>query len=209
LVLFLACVQPHNSDVDVAAAARFVPDGIRGEVWRDAVTAWDCARRRNEVQRSTLAVVDWTLPSDQRRLWVVDLEERRTLHRELVAHGVNSGGRFVQTLSNQEGSRQSSVGVMSAAEIYTGKHGRSLRLDGLERGFNDAARRRAIVVHPARYVSAERAKTGAVGRSWGCLALPTTSAAQIIDAIADGGLVVAWDDDERWRSESRYLSCDR
>jgi hypothetical protein len=124
----------------------------------------------------------------------------------LVAHGSGTGNDLATAFSNQVDSHQSSLGMFVAAETYVGKHGYSLRLDGLERGFNDRARERAIVVHGASYVSEQFAREqGRLGRSWGCPALSPSSAGPLIDRIKGGGLVFAYYPDQAWLNGSRLL----
>lgn len=167
------------------------PAGLRAEAWEDARRAWACAAKRGEVRSTRLGVIDFALPSDAPRLWVVDLASREVLFVERVAHGSGSGRRFATSFSNIEGSHQTSLGLYSGAEVYRGKHGRSLKLDGLE-PTNDLARERAIVVHAARYVDdAVVAATGRAGRSWGCPALDPDVAQPIIDHLS-GGALHAW-----------------
>ncbi len=140
------------------------------------------------------------------RLWVIDLAARKVLFEELVAHGRETGANFAERFSNDEGSLQSSVGVFLTADTYVGENGYSLRLDGLEPGFNDHARARAIVMHGAPYVRPGMEAQGRLGRSWGCPALPLSSARQVIDTIKEGTLVVAYYPDAAWLQQSRFLN---
>ena len=118
--------------------------------------------RRASVDR--LAVIDYSLPSTQPRLWVFDLDRGRLLFEELVAHGRGTGERLAEHFSNVEGSQMSSLGLFRAADTYDGANGYSLRLHGLEPGFNDRALERAIVMHGAPYVSEDSlASTGGSG----------------------------------------------
>ncbi|MBL9155725.1 MAG: murein L,D-transpeptidase catalytic domain family protein [Verrucomicrobiales bacterium] len=127
-------------------------------------------------KKGTLVVVDYTKPSSEKRMTVIDLKTGRARMNSLVAHGVNSGLVYAQSFSDEVGSEKSSLGLYRVGEEYMGKHGPSLRLDGLDRGFNLNARKRGIVVHSASYVSKEtmhenRHEYGRIGRSQGCLAL--------------------------------------
>ena len=140
-----------------------------------------------------LTLIDYTRPSTEPRLWVLDLVSGRILHRELVAHGKNSGGNVPTRFSNDDGSLQSSLGLFVTDRTYTGENGYSLRLRGLDAGVNDHAFARAIVFHGADYVSADvAAKLGRLGRSWGCPALRPEIARTIIDLIKDGTVVYAF-----------------
>ncbi|WP_411274820.1 murein L,D-transpeptidase catalytic domain family protein [Daejeonella sp.] len=140
--------------------------------------------------KTILSVVDLSLPSTQKRLWVIDLTANKILFNTLVAHGRGSGEKMAETFSNTPSSNQSSVGFFTTAEVYTGKHGRSLRLDGLDAGLNHNARGRAIVIHGAEYVSQEVIDaTGRLGRSQGCPALPMDLFSDIINDIKDNTLL--------------------
>lgn len=134
-----------------------------------------------------ISIIDFTKPSTEKRLFVIDLAKNRLLFESLVAHGRNSGINYATSFSNAVQSYKSSPGVYSTAETYQGKHGYSLRLDGLEKGINDHARERAIVIHAANYVSENFIQhNGRLGRSWGCPALPTKLNKEIINCIKDG-----------------------
>jgi hypothetical protein len=160
----------------------------------------------NEVER--LAVIDYSRPSTQRRLWVFDLARERLLYYEYVAHGRNTGGDLATRFSNDEGSLQSSLGLFRTAGTYEGENGYSLRMDGLEPGVNDRARARAIVMHGAWYVDPVQAHAqGRLGRSHGCPALRPEIAHAVIDALKQGQMVFAYYPDDAWLSSSRYLGC--
>ena len=187
-----------------------VPGGPSRRVLDLALNAASCATQSMDVKRpSLLTVIDYSLPSTQARLWVLDLARRRPVFRELVAHGRGSGEDRADRFSNDPGSHQSSLGLFLTGEVYTGSNGYSLRLDGLEPGVNDRARERAIVMHGAPYVSTAVARTmGRLGRSWGCPALRSGVAREVIDAIKGGSLVFVYYPDERWQQSSRFLgSC--
>ena len=137
-----------------------------------------------------------------------DLEANRLLFEELVAHGKNSGGNIPERFSNTPGSLMSSMGVFRTANTYYGKHGYSLRLEGLEEGFNDKSMERAIVMHAARYVDPELGrKMGRIGRSLGCPAVRPAVSRQIIDTLRGGALLFAYYPDEEWLLESQFLAC--
>lgn len=157
---------------------------------------------------SRLAVIDYTRPSTQRRLWVFDLAQPRLLYSEYVAHGRGSGENFAVHFSNDEGSRQSSLGLFRSGETYVGDNGYSLRLDGLEPGINDHARERALVMHGAWYVDPMLARTqGRIGRSLGCPALRPTVAHAVIDSLRQGQWLFAYYPDAHWLQTSKFLHC--
>lgn len=133
-----------------------------------------------------LSIADLSLSSKIKRFWVLDLVRRKVLINTWVAHGQGSGGDVPTHFSNAPDSHQSSIGFYLTAEVYRGKHGRSLRLDGIDEAFNSLARDRAIVLHGADYVSAETIQgLNRLGRSFGCPAVPKALSNQIIDLVKD------------------------
>lgn len=186
-------------------AVRSMP---RPHVMDLAAQAYRCGRQRGEIERPMLTVIDYSLPSTEPRLWVIDMRDGMVLYHELVAHGRNSGHFEATRFSNHHGSKQSSLGLFRAEETYRGRHGYSLRMSGLESGVNDNARDRAIVIHGADYVSRSFiARHGRLGRSWGCPALPREVSSQVIDVIKGGSAVFAYYPDDDWLRSSRYLRC--
>jgi hypothetical protein len=181
--------------------------GLESSVFALAIGAANCAVRSGDVTApSTLTVIDYSLPSTAKRLWVFDLQSRELLYRELVAHGQGSGGNVATHFSNEPDTHASSLGLFVTGTTYTGRNGYSLRLDGLDPGFNDHALARAIVMHGAPYVNDATARAvGRLGRSWGCPALRDGVARQVIDRVKGGGLVFAYYPDERWLAQSKYL----
>ena len=140
--------------------------------------------RRLLARPGILSIVDYRLSSNRERLFVLDLERRKLLHRSLVAHGRGSGDEYARSFSNGARSLKSSLGFYVTGSTYRGKHGYSLRLEGLDPGFNDKAGTRAIVMHGATYVSRAFAlRHRRIGRSWGCPAVPMESHREIIDTI--------------------------
>jgi hypothetical protein len=175
-----------------------------------ALGAANCAVQSGAVPNpSTLTVIDYSKASAEKRLWVFDLHSRALLYEELVAHGKGSGDRFATAFSNNPESHQSSLGLFETIDTYSGKNGYSLRLKGLDPGFNDKALARAIVMHGAPYVSEQVAKSlGRLGRSWGCPALRQAVAHEVIDTIKGNGLVFAYYPDQKWLASSRFVgSC--
>jgi len=190
----------------VPAVARAA--GPRAQIMELAGDAWDCARRSGEIDGPLLTVIDYSLPSTVKRLWVIDMVRRRVLWNELVAHGEGSGDVEAVAFSNEPGSRCSSLGLFRTEDIYRGRHGASLRLEGLEPGINDNAMDRALVIHGASYVShSVVAAYGRLGRSWGCPALDRRVSRPIIDRIKGGSAVFAYYPDARWLARSRFLHC--
>ena len=177
------------------------------DVFSLALTSAERAVARGDASATTLTVIDFSMPSTERRMFVYDLRSRQLLFQEHVSHGRNSGANVPTMFSNQPESFKSSIGLYRTAEGYFGKHGYSLRLDGLEKGFNDKARERAIVIHGADYVNAKTAKAqGRLGRSLGCPAVRPEIAAKVIDTVKDGGLLFAYYPDPAWLASSTYLN---
>ena len=177
-------------------------------VLRLALGAVACARSSGQVRNDRLlTVIDYSKASTQPRLWVLDLEHEQVLFEELVAHGKGSGENFATRFSNADGSHQTSLGLFRTADTYVGGNGYSLRLDGLEAGFNDRARERAIVMHGAPYVSDDNVRAvGRLGRSHGCPALRPSIARSVIDTIKQGSLVFAYYPDKHWLQGSHFLN---
>jgi len=155
--------------------------------------AYDGYLKLNEKHRfksSIISVVDFNIPSNKKRFYLIDLENRQVLFNEYVTHGKNTGLLTADHFSNIMSSKQSSLGFFKTAETYHGKHGLSIRLDGLERGINDLARDRAIVIHSADYACESFINThGRLGRSFGCPALPKENYNEIVDIIKEGTLL--------------------
>jgi hypothetical protein len=173
-----------------------------------ASRAFECARAARHFDDSTITIIDYSLPSTEPRLWVIDLDRKKILFHELVAHGRNSGEDRAVTFSARPESKMSSLGLYRTAETYIGKHGLSLRLDGLEPGFNDTARERAIVLHGADYVSQRSiAKWGRLGRSWGCPAVGREVSRPLINRIRNGTALFVYYPDEDWLQSSRFSQC--
>lgn len=191
-----------------AAWIRSLAPELPPRVISRAVRALDCADDRSVRDARVLAIIDYSLPSTEKRLWVFDRDERRLLFHELVAHGKNSGGNRATSFSNADGSRQSSLGLFRAAETYVGGNGYSLRLDGLDPEVNDRARDRLIVIHGAWYVGREHVRRwGRLGRSWGCPALEPQLARPIIDTLKNGAALYVSAEDEDWLTYEQARSC--
>jgi len=160
--------------------------------------------KKYEFEKSNLlTIIDYTKASKDRRLFIIDLANEEILYHILVAHGKNSGEQYAEDFSNDNRSLMSSPGFYKTAETYHGKHGYSLKLDGLEEGINDHARDRLIVIHGAHYVSDNFImKHGRLGRSWGCPALPVELTKEVIDQIKEGSCLYIHTDDESYLDDS-------
>lgn len=182
-------------------------DNINLQVLRLSLQAYNHARELGMDNKQLLTIIDYSKPSTQRRLWVVDLKSSRVLFNTWVTHGKMSGELMATSFSNQPGSLKSSIGVFLTEDSYTGGNGYSLRLQGLERGINDNAYRRDIVVHGAWYADPSIiSRYGEIGRSWGCPAVKPDLAAPIVDTIKDNTIVVAYYPDHNWLAHSHFLA---
>jgi len=205
---------PHKARFARAVPAKKSSKPITGPLPRKpvldlALRAYACGEALGYFRQPLLTVIDYSLPSVEPRLWVLDVRSKRVLSQELVAHGRNSGDNFAVAFSNEPGSLQSSLGLFRTEDTYEGQHGYSLRLSGLEAGINDLAEERKIVMHGAPYVNlAVAAKHGRLGRSWGCPALPLGAHRRVIDRIKEGSAVFAYYPDRRWLQNSSFFHCD-
>ena len=200
---------PVRADDQLVARLAAAAPAANPSVLSLAARAAECARRQGLLDGFRhLAVIDYSLPSTQPRLWVFDVARGRLLFQELVAHGRNTGEKLAERFSNVEGSKMSSLGLYQATDTYYGSNGYSLRLRGLDAGFNDNALARAIVMHGAPYVSEAIAeRVGRLGRSWGCPAVRQEIARTVIDTLKGGDLIFAYYPDRKWLNESPMLSC--
>jgi hypothetical protein len=156
------------------------------ESFTKALEGFNNLKKQGVVTKNILTLVDFSLSSNTKRLWVIDMTTNTILYHSLVAHGRNTGEEFANSFSNQSESFRSSLGFYVTGEVYAGKHGKSMRLDGLEKGKNDNARNRAVVMHGADYVSETFIKNhNRLGRSLGCPAIPVELTDKIINTIKD------------------------
>lgn len=199
------CVINRTASLLNPSAQHLDPD-----VLKLALTAYNCAVLAGLDKRQVLTVINYTLPSDQPRLWVFDLVSNRILFNSLVAHGQGSGEKVADRFSDNPNSHESSIGLFLTGETYVGHNGNSLKLYGLEKDYNDNALSRDIVVHGADYVNQNLARsTGKIGRSWGCPAVPRDMAQPIIEAIKGGSIVFSYYPDPNWLLNSKYLHCSK
>jgi hypothetical protein len=190
-----------------AALSRAAPDADP-QVIELAVQSAQCRMSTSGTSTTKLAVIDYSSPSTEPRLWVFDLDTRTLLFHELVAHGRNSGENLATQFSNEPDSLASSIGLYSTRETYVGRNGYSLRMDGLEPGINDRAFERDVVIHGADYVSNDFARAnGRIGRSHGCPAVPTAAARPVIDTLKEGQLVFIYYPDAQWLNSSTFIHC--
>jgi len=153
-----------------------------------------------------LAVVDFSKPSTEKRFYLIDLIDTSIVCTDYVCHGKHSGENFTTSFSNEVESNKSSLGFYMLSETYTGQHGLSIRMDGLDKGFNDNARKRAIVMHTADYADEKLCKTqGRLGRSLGCPALPVSTFTTIAPQVTNNAVIFHYYPDNNYLNNSVWL----
>jgi len=158
-------------------------------------------------KKSLITIIDYTRPSSEKRLYVIDLYSGELLFNSLVAHGKNTGVEYAISFSNEVGSLKSSIGFFVTMDTYDGENGYSLKLKGLEEDINDNAEERYIVIHGAEYVSEDFIKeNGRIGRSWGCPAVPVEIADSLIDTIKEGSPLFIYSNNNEYLHTSKYLN---
>lgn len=183
--------------------------GLDLDVFRKAVIGYYNLKQGGKLNatKNIISIADFTKKSRDKRLWIIDLAQQKMLFHTFVTHGKNSGGDLPTDFSNRPNSEQSSLGFYIANEIYYGKHGMSLKLDGMDEGFNSNARNRAVVVHGAAYANPSViSQLGRLGRSQGCPALPKALTKPIIETIKNKTVLFINGGDETYNST--YLNQD-
>lgn len=181
---------------------------LNEEVFFKAMTGFENLKKAGLLNQDShlLTVCDFSMSSNTKRLWVIDMNEKKVLFNSLVAHGKNTGDEFATNFSNTESSLQSSLGFYITDATYQGDNGYSLKLLGMDKGFNDAAYRRAIVMHGADYVSDQFAAVHKrIGRSWGCPAVPRDLTQPIINTIKGRNCLFIYYPDQNYLSKSEWL----
>lgn len=182
----------------------------RHEVLKLGLQAVACAEDSGQPKAQRLALIDYSLSANVPRLWVYDLATGKVLFHERVAHGRGTGEAMAARFSNEPESFTSSLGLYRTLETYDGSNGYSLRLHGMEPGFNDRAYDRQIVMHGADYVSEDFIKaSGRLGRSYGCPAVRREVAQPMIDSLKHGQYLFAYYPDAAWLKTSQFLACSR
>ena len=192
---------------ELYTSAQLEQTGLNMSVFEKAVTGYYNLKNAGKLSsmKSIISIADMDQPSTHKRLWIIDLDKKELLLNTWVAHGQNTGDDKATRFSNVDDSYQSSLGFYVTGEVYTGKHGRSLKLDGMDNGYNDNARKRSIVVHGAEYVSQGTINAlGRLGRSQGCPAVAPELANQVIQTIEGKTVLYINGNDQSYTS--RYLN---
>ena len=176
-------------------------DKLDYKIFKQAIAGYNSIQLSN---KKFLSIIDFTKPSNEKRLFIIDIENHKLLYHTLVAHGKNSGLINATRFSNRKGSHKSSLGFYRTGNSYVGKRGYSLQLEGLEKGINDNARLRGIVIHGANYVNEKfiAGNNSMIGRSWGCPAVSKELNRKIIDLIKGGSCLFIYAEDEFYKERS-------
>lgn len=207
-----SAVLPASCEVEVNKLLRdymMQNTTLRPQVLHLALEAYECALQHGiKDDKKILTIIDYSLPSSVKRLWVLDLRKETVLFNTLVAHGKYSGEIQSMRFSDKPNSLETSIGLFVTGQTYFGHDGYTMKLIGLEKGFNDKAEERRIVMHGAWYVSkAVIQRYGAIGRSWGCPALDESIVKPVINTIKDGTIIFAYYPQKKWLQTSVFLNC--
>jgi hypothetical protein len=197
-----------TEEVNVYESLDLANLGLSKEAFDYAIKGRDYLAAQGKLQNSDiLSIVDFSLPSSKKRLFIVDLKNNRLLFHTYVSHGRGSGKEMATGFSNVADSHQSSLGFYVTGNTYTGKHGLSMRLLGQDKGFNDNANDRAIVMHSAAYVSeAAIQRMGFIGRSHGCPAVSEELNKPIIEKIKNGTCLFLYSPDKQYAANSTIVN---
>jgi hypothetical protein len=181
--------------------------GVSEDAFNYATQGYNALLQKGQIRKTNIiTIIDFSKSSTQKRLYVINIETGKVLLSTLVAHGKNSGQEYATTFSNVNESNKSSLGFYTTGTTYNGEHGYSLKLNGCERGINDAAYQRAIVVHGANYVSNELAQAqGFIGRSLGCPAVPENINKKLIDLIRGGSCLFIYHPNKKYLQQSKLV----
>ena len=204
--------SPDRSDKavanDVYTLINLEKKGLSRDAYELALKGYNNLLKKNLIRnKNIISIIDFSKPSSQKRLYVIDMKRKKLLFQSLVAHGRNSGLEYATSFSNEEDSHKSSIGFYVTLNTYTGDCGYALKLRGCDRGFNDNAYDRAIVIHGSKYVTEDFLNSnGFLGRSWGCPALPEKISKKIIDVIKNGSCLFLYHPTKNYLLTSRVLN---
>lgn len=180
---------------------------LNRNVLKLALSAYHKAQARGAVHNPMLTVIDYSLPSSSQRMWIFDISRARLVYNTYVAHGKNSGADVPHHFSNQSSSKETSLGTYVTKDTYIGSKGISLNLQGLEKGFNDNAYSRRVVMHGAWYVEPTFIKqSGRAGRSWGCPSIAQSLAKPLINKLKGGSVLFAYYPDRNYLAHTQYAT---
>jgi hypothetical protein len=181
--------------------------GLSQQAFQYAMQGFEYLSKAGKIANDNIiSIVDFSLPSTKKRLFIIDLNQYKVVFNTYVAHGVNSGKEYAEQFSNRPESNQSSLGFYETMDTYNGKNGYSLHLQGLEKGINDNADSRAIVMHGAPYVDESLIQSqGYIGRSWGCPAVPEKLHKPIINKIKNGTCLFIYSPNKNYIIHSKIL----
>ena len=212
-LLFLFLIQFNYSfSEDIASSEDIyelyiemqLQDEVSYEAFEQAFLGYSKIKAPN---KDVLTVIDFSKPSTEERLYILDMNEKNILCSSIVSHGKKSGGNYATSFSNKKGSHKSSLGFYLTEDTYEGRNGYSLVLNGLERGINDRAKARSIVIHGADYCDlSEVAASGRIGRSFGCPAVPEDVNQEIINIIKGGSVLFIYANSPDYERNSSVLS---
>lgn len=200
----------HRHSENVYKSINFYDNQPDLDAFKHGMRGYIYLNKLGELQNDRyLTLIDYSLSSKERRLWVIDMIDRKMIFNELVAHGKYSGNEFARSFSNSYRSKKSCLGFLVTGDIYNGKHRLSLKLHGLERGFNHNAFGRGIVMHGASYVDEQFVeKEDRIGRSFGCPAVNKEVNQDLVELIHGGSCVFFYYPDERYLKQSTIINND-
>lgn len=196
-----------NTAYEIYESMHLAAEGLSSDAFQKAWLGYQQLSRQGELPRQDIiTIADFSKPSSEKRLFIIDLLHKKVVFKSLVAHGKNSGQLYAKSFSNQPETNKSSLGFFLTLNSYVGENGFSLRLKGLEKNINDKAYERAIVMHGAPYVSENKIRQqGFLGRSLGCPAVPASSAKKIIKTIKNGSLIFIYHPSSQYVKQSRLI----
>ncbi len=209
LIMIGLYAKPVNANININKEVKILQPqlpNLSPKVLRLALDAYQHTDAKGLVRKPVLTVIDFTKSSAQKRMWIIDLKNNTVPFHTYTAHGRNSGMSYAKHFSNKVGSHESSIGTFLTANTYYGHDNYSLRLKGLEKGVNDHAFRRSIVIHGAWYANPDfihRYKR--MGRSFGCPSVPQKIVRPLINKIKNGSVVFAYYPNKQWLKHSTYL----
>jgi hypothetical protein len=220
LLFFVLLIKPtmksradeyHKETISLYSKLKLSELGLSVQAFECAMEGWMNIKNQQMTKNNNIiSIIDFTQSSKAKRLYIIDVHDSILLYQSLVAHGRNSGEEFAHTFSNDENSYESSLGFYITEKTYSGKHGISLRLRGIEENINSEAIERGIVMHGANYVGESFIKeNGRLGRSQGCTAIPSENCSSLINCIKDGTCLFIYYPDTQYLNGSHYLNPNR